>query len=207
MTTLVIHRNGIMSDCGLTLKIEVTDQAGNKVSVAGMSSEYCKVGINTVPTSNGIDGEAYAVFGDIETAQALYALINAAGIVNAEEVLKALSRFKLTLPTVESGFAWINYLGEPSWISIDRNEYKICKKDINDVVALGSGAHLFDAAYKHSEDVVVAFEYAIFKDEQSSSFVYDRWDSNTGAVQRYNVPNNGELTDSALINFGPGHKG
>ncbi len=34
--------------------------------------------------------------------------------------------------------------------------------DINDVVAVGSGAHLFDAAYKHSADLLAAFERGEF---------------------------------------------
>lgn len=198
MTTIVLFKGGIYADCRLTLKVKARDMSDKQVEVKGVTDEYCKIGRPAL-SQYGEAIEAVAVFGEVETAEALIEYILANGMDDLAKSLKALVRFNPRLPKIDSGIAWVGESGI-NWIVLNNQGFEVKRKPFTgnpeeDVVALGSGKDLFDMHYAagDNKDIFDSFSYALRKDEQSSTTTYDRWFAEDDGVQRYNLKQNEDL--------------
>lgn len=196
MTTVVLFKDGIYADCRLTLKVKARDMSDRQVEVKGLTDEYTKIGRPAL-SQYGETIEAVAVFGEIETAEALIQYVLANGMDVLEKSLHALIRFNPNLPKIDSGFAWVSQ-NSFNWIILNRQGFEIKTKPFStdeheNVVALGSGKDHFDIHYSASKDVYEAFCYTLCKDEQSSTLTYDVWKRETDVIQRFTLLHNEAL--------------
>lgn len=191
MTTIVLTPDGIYADCRLTLTMTVRDQQGQEVKIKGESDGYRKICQEPRLRLPNNQIEAYAVFGDIETAEALYRFAVAVGLEDIGNKMVALAGLRPAAPKVDSGFAWLTDAGEVMWLVFSDAGWSFNMKEPGaGHVVLGSGASLFDAAYTQSKDLLGSFLYAIARDEQSSTNVYDFYDKESGNTLRCSVPGN-----------------
>lgn len=195
MTTVVMTPKAILADRRVTSTITVKDQQGNEVKVKGTSDEYSKLGdLNLREPEGDHQIEAYAIFGDIPTAEALVALVKAISFQNVTGVLAAVGMLNIKLPKDPTGFCWVNGSGRMSWLVIEDGQYKlVTAPEGTKAVALGSGKGFFEAQFEKCGDVLTAFTHAITCDPLSSDTSYDHFDVESGvtsrmAIERGKVP-------------------
>lgn len=192
MTTVVLTPDFILADCRVTCKIETIDALGKTVKLNCTSDEYAKIGEWQLSTADD-ECHGYALFGDIEIAQAMVQYLKVVGLGDLKEKFNALSGFKIKLPTIQSGVAWVTDNKKMMWVTLDPQGYQINEAVLGaPYVALGSGAALVDQYYQRPRDIMSAFLYAAKEDPHSTHGVYDRWDRETAHIVRHRIPD-GEI--------------
>jgi hypothetical protein len=190
MTTVVLTPDYILADCRLTSTIHVKDEAGNAVTLRGTTDDYCKIGdLNLREPNDGGDIEPYVTFGDVELARSMVQLVKATTFNNIDAVLSAFSRFKIEMPSVPTGFAWVSEAGIAGYLIFENGGYRLMRvPEGTAVVTLGSGRELFYEHFNTHRDIETAFYHALANDPHSSDRVYDQWDRETGVVSRTQLP-------------------
>ncbi|ARV77484.1 hypothetical protein FDI21_gp227 [Pseudomonas phage Noxifer] len=186
MTTAVLTPKFILSDCRVTSTITVKDQQGTEHKVKGSTDTYSKQGDLNIREPEGDHNlEAYVIFGEIPTAEALVALAKATGFVNITMVLAAVAMFNIKVPTTPTGFAWVNGSGRIGWLIIEDGQYLLgYAPEGTEYVCFGSGKGYFEASYERTGDILTAFTQAIHRDPLSSDLTYDHHDVESGVTSR-----------------------
>lgn len=188
MTLVVMTSEFILADSRVTCKIQTTDALGKNVIIQGTTDEYCKLGSWSMSTSD-FETFGYAIFGDVDTAMALVKYIRSVGMVDLKEKLDALSGFKIKLPALPSGVAWVTEDRRLMWVTIDASGYVINKApEGTEYIALGTGAELFIKTFTDVSNIMTAFLVAAKEDPQSTHEVYDRFDVETAHISRFRQP-------------------
>jgi hypothetical protein len=188
MTTVVLTPDFILADCRVTCKIAAVDAMGKTVQLDCITDEFGKIG----EWRQSLDGDecyGFVLFGEVETAQALAKYLDTVGLSNLKDKLDALGGFKIKLPQVATGIAWVTEAKRMMWVTLDPQGYQIHEAEPGkEYVALGSGAALFDQYYQRPKDIMSAFLYAAKEDPQSTHQVYDRWTQETAHIVRHRIP-------------------
>lgn len=192
MTLVVLTKDGIYADRRLTLKVPVRDQDGKEVLIKGTTDDYRKIGSSDLRDKYNCEIDAYAVFGDIDTANALLKYLSVVGLGNLDAAMAALCGFKIKFPDTTSGIAWVDDEGKPHWVSVNNTGWSVNTSD-EPVVALGSAAGFFDTTYLSTNDVMAAVLSALEKDPLSSTDVVDIWDRHENVINTH-VFKNGATT-------------
>lgn len=190
MTIVVLTPKMILADCRLTGTIQAKDERGKDVTFKGTTDAFGKIGEWNV-SIDGVNSEAYAIFGDVEVAQAMVAFIKAVGPDDLDRKLNALGKFHVRLPDSDSGVAWLDEHGVMRWAYLNKSGYIVGFTADTDYVAFGSGADIFRAHALEKHDVMTAFLWAAKEDPQSCLEAYDRFYIEDGVITRFNNPGGG----------------
>lgn len=194
MTTLVLTPDLILADCRITSTITMKDQSNLLVTIKGISDEYCKILVDPFSRKEDRKIKACAIFGDIEVAKTLIELARITGVSNMPATLDLLSKLKIHVPEVPTGFGWVTNAREMGWLILENGSYTM-NSGVTDkpYIALGSGSEIINNQYQRElnsqscvdESIQRAFYHAMESDQNTSTDTYDLWHSFSGLVTRH----------------------